>query len=474
MARTAPSPTPPDLESALRRLAPHDHLCLIYEDPEQQFQAIAPAIRFGLERGEKCIYVADEYDVETVRRELEARGVAAQPAIESGQLLIVTKAESYLRRESFDPDEMFRFLEREVQNALASGYKALRVAGEMTWALGDVPGADRLIEYEARLNYFFPKHPCLAICQYNRRRFPARIIRDVILTHPMVIYDGQVYGNVHYVPPDRFLSDGRYESEVDHLLDILAREREAVRLITEAKDVVDVFGRVSSEAFFELDVPSMRIHYSDSWFRMLGYENDELPQHYDTWTVLLHPDEKQEVQERVWEWIGEGQSFATEFRLRAADDSYRWFLVRGRCLSHQPDGAPERYVGAYTDISERKRIEARCAQRDMTLEAMPCEMLCIGADERVVLANERFAQAVGLSAEDMNNQTLDALSRALGQETALADVVRTAMREGSWQGLVTRQSPDGRRHTLECRAAQRPTPHEGVPCVVVTFCKPLS
>jgi two-component system, chemotaxis family, sensor kinase Cph1 len=41
----------------------HQHLCLIYETPEEQFAAALPYLRTGLERGEKCLYVGDENSV---------------------------------------------------------------------------------------------------------------------------------------------------------------------------------------------------------------------------------------------------------------------------------------------------------------------------------------------------------------------------------------------------------------------------
>jgi MEDS: MEthanogen/methylotroph, DcmR Sensory domain len=38
----------------------HEHLCPIYDTQEEQFAAALPYLRTGLERGEKCLYVADE------------------------------------------------------------------------------------------------------------------------------------------------------------------------------------------------------------------------------------------------------------------------------------------------------------------------------------------------------------------------------------------------------------------------------
>ena len=74
---------------------------------------------------------------------------------------------------------MVALLESETRKAVSEGFSALRVTGEMDWVLKGLPGSERLIEYEAMLNNFFPGSDCLAICQYRRSLFSPEIIRGV-------------------------------------------------------------------------------------------------------------------------------------------------------------------------------------------------------------------------------------------------------------------------------------------------------
>ncbi|MBU0485306.1 MAG: MEDS domain-containing protein [Proteobacteria bacterium] len=216
-----------DLKNALERLDIHDHLCLIYDNREEQFAAVMPFIRIGLERGEKCIYAADDNTAEMVMTGMQAVGIGVEAALASGQLAIVSKRESYLREGFFDPDHMIDFLQQAADEADKTGFSALRVTGEMTWMLGGDPGVQRLMEYEAKLNYFFPANRALAICQYARRRFSPEVIKDVIATHPLVIHGGMVCKNFYYVPPDHFLGEDQPTREVERLLANI-RERAAV------------------------------------------------------------------------------------------------------------------------------------------------------------------------------------------------------------------------------------------------------
>ncbi|MDD5286196.1 MAG: MEDS domain-containing protein [Desulfuromonadaceae bacterium] len=207
-----------DLVNAIEKIGVHDHLCLIYETQEEQFSAVIPFMQIGLERGEKCLYVVDDNTAATVIKAMREAGTDVKSAIKSGELAIVSKQESYLKQGYFDPDWMIGFLKSATEEAKSAGFSALRVTGEMTWVLGEDPGTERLMEYEAKLNYFLPKNEALAICQYNRDFFPPRIIKDVISTHPTVICGGMVCRNFYYVPPDNFLGEEPPDKEIDRLL----------------------------------------------------------------------------------------------------------------------------------------------------------------------------------------------------------------------------------------------------------------
>lgn len=229
------------LLQALGGLGVHAHLCLIYETREEQFAALVPFIRIGLERGERCVYIADDNTAAVVLDALAAQVLDVASAVASGALMMVGKRETYLQSGAFDPDLMIRFLHDAAEAAKAAGFAALRATGEMTWALGAEPGVERLMEYEAKLNDFFATHDALAICQYNRARFSLTVIRDVLRTHPLVIYGSVVCRNVFYVPPVEWFAPDAASMEVTRLLDgLLARERdeEALRAQTQQQAAV--------------------------------------------------------------------------------------------------------------------------------------------------------------------------------------------------------------------------------------------
>ena len=71
------------------------------------------------------------------------------------------------------------------------------------------------------------------------------------------------------------------------------------------------------------------------------------------WTGALHPDDIAVCMSKWEHSIRVGQPLEVEYRVRAADGTYRWFLVRGNPV---PDdqGRIIKWVGTCTDVEEQK------------------------------------------------------------------------------------------------------------------------
>ena len=215
------------LLASLEQLGPHDHFCSIYENPEEHYAVAIPFMQMGLERGEKCIYIADDGTTEDVRQRMRSEGIDVERATEANALVVAGKEQAYRKHGSFDPDWMFTFWKEATDSAMSEGFSALRVTGETEWVVRGGHGLERWMEYESRFTHALSKHNCSALCQYNRRHFPPEVILDVIRTHPVVVYRGTVCRNLYYVPADEFLGTNEAEREVERLLTNI-HEREDV------------------------------------------------------------------------------------------------------------------------------------------------------------------------------------------------------------------------------------------------------
>ncbi len=68
-----------------------------------------------------------------------------------------------------------------------------------------VPGAERLLEYEAGLTRVLQKTSVSAVCQYDVHLFDGRTILDILRVHPVIVSRGQLVQNPFYMGPDDFM-----------------------------------------------------------------------------------------------------------------------------------------------------------------------------------------------------------------------------------------------------------------------------
>jgi hypothetical protein len=199
------------------------HFGLLYSDQRSQFAAAIPFIQTGLDRGERCVYIADDNTPDCVLDAMRDGGIDLDRALKSGALRVLTERDAYLAQGDFEPGRMIRFWADAAHAARRDGFTALRATGEMTWALGGAPGTDRLIEYEVRLDRALPGVAAEALCQYNQARFPDETIKGAIYTHPWIIVDGNLIDNPFYRSLDGTLP--AVEPPLDRMLEALRQGR---------------------------------------------------------------------------------------------------------------------------------------------------------------------------------------------------------------------------------------------------------
>jgi MEDS: MEthanogen/methylotroph, DcmR Sensory domain len=181
-----------------------DHICALYRGEERD-DILVPFLEAGLRTGDKCICVLDAARPESLLALFDDPQV--QERLERRQLELVDFENAYPGSGRFVPDRMVEFWEQNVQSALDGGeYRFFRAAGEMTWALRDMPGLDQLAIFESEVNRFMPRYPQVYLCVYDIERFSGEQLLDMLKTHPKVLLGAMVFDNPYYIEPDEFLA----------------------------------------------------------------------------------------------------------------------------------------------------------------------------------------------------------------------------------------------------------------------------
>ena len=96
------------------------------------------------------------------------------------------------------------------------------------------------------------------------------------------------------------------------------------------------------------------IYFNRRWVDYTGMTLEE--SYGEGWNKPFHPEER-EIAWLAWnQAVESGDGYQVESRLRAADGTYRWFLMRGEPFK-EADGRTVKWFGTCTDIHELKRAE---------------------------------------------------------------------------------------------------------------------
>lgn len=348
---------------SIEDLGPGDHLCCIYETDEEHQQLITPYMISGLERNEKVFYIVDARTAETVLGYLRDAGVTVEPYLESGQLALLAADDSYMRTGVFDPDGMIRLLRDETSQALEEGFSALRVTGEMSWALKGLPGSERLIEYEAKLNEFFPGSLALAVCQYDRRLFGPEILLHVLTTHPIAVIGTSIYENSYFMPPEEFLKADRDAATLAQWLRNLKDRYRIEEALRESEERFRAIVENAPFGYYRVGKDGLWQYVNPAWERMHGLTLEEV---VGKSFGITQPEDAVEQARDIVRRTLEGESIAGEFgRLsREGDVEYHSFVTQP--VKHGGDVVA--IEGFITDITDRRKAEEELRRKNTELE----------------------------------------------------------------------------------------------------------
>ncbi|GAB1817597.1 MEDS domain-containing protein [Herbidospora sp. RD11066] len=151
-------------------MQPGDHRSVAYSDEAELEPVLAPFIAEGLAGADKVLYLTDVTHPAVVTGLLRGWGVDTTDAARSGRLEIH-------RLESFTPADVAEQADR----ARSEGYRALRVTGEMSWAVR--AGHERLAAFESGLQRVFDTGTALGVCQFDKRLFGPGELADLLRLH---------------------------------------------------------------------------------------------------------------------------------------------------------------------------------------------------------------------------------------------------------------------------------------------------
>jgi len=119
--------------------------------------------------------------------------------------------------------------------------------------------------------------------------------------------------------------------------------------------------RSSGVAVWTWDIASNRVEVDESSAIQFGRTMGQVPKTAEEFMAMIHPDDRQRVQEESAASIQNRAEYNSEFRVVWPDGTIRILATRGK-VDYSEDGQPLRLTGVTWDVTERRQAEDTLAR----------------------------------------------------------------------------------------------------------------
>jgi anti-anti-sigma regulatory factor len=170
-----------DVRSA-RGLGLHDHVCWLYDHPEELRVQVTTFVTEGLDQGLRVLYVTGDSE-QSQRNDLAGVSMLDE-AMERGALDLAFVDDVYRHDATAGTGFPIAIYERLIAEALADGYAGLRLAVEATPLVQSIEGLAAFVGSELLMDGVMVRQPFSALCAFNRSEIASPATATLASVHP--------------------------------------------------------------------------------------------------------------------------------------------------------------------------------------------------------------------------------------------------------------------------------------------------
>jgi two-component system cell cycle sensor histidine kinase/response regulator CckA len=193
------------------------------------------------------------------------------------------------------------------------------------------------------------------------------------------------------------LSNIKREEQRKKAEEVLRKNEERFRLAAES----------ATDLIYEWDMKD-RVDWFGKIDELLGYAPNELPRTLEAWVNSIHPDDRSRVEAAVKNHLEKNEPYDIEYRIRRKDGAYNYWWARGTAV-RDDKGNPYRWIGAVSDVTERKRAEQslRASENKFRtlVQNIPQKIFLKDKNSIYISCNENYAQDLKIKADEITGKT---------------------------------------------------------------------
>jgi len=185
--------------------------------------------------------------------------------------------------------------------------------------------------------------------------------------------------------------------------DITERKR-AEEKLNESEERFRIASQIASDVVYERDLQTGIATFYGDIDSHFGYEPGEYPRTMEGWREHVHPEDLAWIDSQSIYQMEPGVPHSIEYRMRKKDGTYMTWLDKVTVICDEKTGKPLKFLGAATDITERKKAEE--ALRDSEeksrkmFESVSCGISVVDLNGTITEVNQRTVEIHGFSSKD--------------------------------------------------------------------------
>lgn len=203
--------------------------------------------------------------------------------------------------------------------------------------------------------------------------------------------------------------------------------------LTESEERFKLVSKATNDTIWDWDLVTNTMWRSENFTTMFGYPLDERVNNISFWFEKIHPDDRQRIEQGVYEAINTHQGqWSAEYRFLKADGTYAIILDRCSILEDEFN-TPHRLVGSIIDITRLVETEKRLYESESkfrkVFESNMIGMVFSNMDGRIIETNDAFLNMLGYTREDVQKNPLNWREITLPEYIAISEWAVNELKE---------------------------------------------
>ncbi|MGM0443385.1 MAG: PAS domain S-box protein [Fibrobacterota bacterium] len=216
-----------------------------------------------------------------------------------------------------------------------------------------------------------------------------------------------------------------------------------VQSLFDRKEQLELIVRGINDGVWDWNLQRGSLWLSQRWKEMLGYGDAELPNSFDTFTDLLHDDDRHDVMAFVDEYLaGKRDHFELRFRMRHKSGHYVWILSRGEAFRNER-GIPVRMAGSHRDITKEVESKREMQKLYQAMEQNPRAIMITDPRGTIEYVNPEFTEMTGYSLYEVRGRNPRILKSGKTPNRTFTELWQRISGGKRWAGELCNRRKDG-------------------------------